>query len=562
MVDQLNLRLLSAFICTSRTGSGIVIVIGLLVLVGWLFDIPALMRVLPGLATMKSNTALAFLLAGLSLWLAHTKREIHWVDLISKGCAIFAVLIGLLTLSQYVFSRDLGIDQLLFKDTLTPDTAFPGRMAPVTALNLSMLGFSLLILDRHRTRWLVEALGIGALLISVLAFIGYAYGVPSLYDFFPYSSIAIHTALTFLILSLGILFARPEQGLMKLLSSDNLGGAIARRLMPTAILVPFVLGWLLLTGQRMGLYDSTFRLVLFAVSTVIVFAILILWNASLLQHADLVRQQSEMELSASRETEIELQKAKLELETANKELEAFSYSVSHDLRSPLRSIDGYSQAVLEDYGELLPVEGRNFLEKVRKSARRMGELIDDLLKLSQVTRAEIRLVPVDLTRLAENILTELQRNYPERRIRFSVAPNLNARGDSRLLQVVLENLLNNAWKYTSKQEDAEIEFGSRQENDQTIFFVYDNGAGFDMAYVDKLFGAFQRLHGMTEFPGTGIGLATVQRIIHRHGGRIWAEGVVNQGATFFFTLPALRGAQPQTSPKETDSIARRAKEII
>ncbi|HEY9527590.1 MAG TPA: ATP-binding protein [Anaerolineales bacterium] len=564
MVNQLNVQLLSAYRYASRAASGVVILISLLVLAGWLFHIPALTSILPGLATMKANSALAFLLAGVSLWLAQPTGEKHKGEWISEVCAAATALIGVLTLSQYVFGKDLGIDQLLIQDTLSPETSFPGRMSPVTSLNLSMLGFALFLMARHLFRWLVELLGLGVLLLSVLALIGYAYGFPSLYDFSPYSAIALHTAFSFSILSLGILFAQPEQGLMKLFSSDDLGGAMARRLMPAAILIPFVLGWLFLTGQRMGLYDSTFRLALSAVTTVLVFGILIVWNASLLRNIDLVRQQTQKELHASRKAEWDLQKAKLELEAANKELEAFSYSVSHDLRSPLRSIDGYSLALLEDFGELLPGEGRRFLENVRGSAQRMGELIDDLLKLSQVSRAEIHAVPVDLTRLAERILTEFQRNHPERTIRFRITPNLNAHGDARLLQVVLENLLNNAWKYTSRQEQAEIEFGARQEDGRTIFFVHDNGAGFDMAYAGKLFGAFQRLHGMTEFPGTGIGLATVQRIIHRHGGRIWAEGVVDGGATFFFTLPDPEGAEAAIEielPEEV-SILQRAREII
>jgi PAS domain S-box-containing protein len=1250
MTSQLNSRLLFFYSAISRVASGIVVAVGFLVLVGWLFDISALKSILPRLATMQANTALAFVLSGISLWLVSAKRENEWIDLIAKVCAVLTILIGLLTLCEYVFSRDLGIDQLLFQDTLTPDNAYPGRMSPVTALNFSILGFALFLLDRHQYRWPVEVFSITALLISVLVLMGYVYGIVSLYQFFPYASIAIHTTLAFSILSVGILFARPEQGLMKIFSSDNIGSIMVRRLVPAAFVLPFLLGWLLLTGQRMGLYDSTFRLVLYALSMVIAFTILIWWNASLLQSAELVRQQTQAQLSESKEreaailytsldavitidhqgrilefnpaaqkifgydrikvlgeemseliippslraqhrrglarylatgegpvlgkrieltgmradgtefpvelaitaiagseqpiftgfvrditehkrmeatraqlsaivessddaiigktldgiitswnesaekvygyvadevvgrpisilippdltnelpdilnrlrmgesinhyetvrvrkdgrrinvaltispirdsagniigastiarditerkqaeekiayqayllesvndavigsdensiirfwnqgaermfgwkaeevlgrsgreilrsefintdretvlkmlaeqgrwkgeaiqyrrdgaqvivevssitlrdangmitgyvsvnrdiaerkwaeerlqanaaralliaelsqgfaeltddyqrllglaarhiaeligdycairlvedddvtlqlvvdhhldaraqefmhqfissipqrmdegitaqvfrsgkavllpfvspdafraqvksefhpllerlnihsvliaplraegkiigtitmsrdqtphpyteddqiflqdladraalaivsarlyaamqqlnnqleqrviertaalsqanallqtlldhmpdhiyfkdsqsrfirnsrsqaralglsdpaeavgksdfdffphaqlsyekeqeimrsgqplvnveelvvwpdgretwvlttklplldqtgqiigtfgisrditdrkrAEVELQKAKLELEVANKELEAFSYSVSHDLRAPLRSIDGYSQALLEDYGELLPIEGRNFLERVRSSARRMAELIDDLLELSQVTRAHLKSVPVDLTKLAENILVELQRSHPERSVRWSVAPNLKARGDPHLLQIVLENLLNNAWKYTSKQEQAEIEFRSKYENNQTIFFVHDNGAGFNMAYASKLFGAFQRLHSTTDFPGTGIGLATVQRIIHRHGGRIWAESKVEQGAKFFFTLPTLEDIKPKIMPKVEDSILKRAKEII
>ncbi len=225
-----------------------------------------------------------------------------------------------------------------------------------------------------------------------------------------------------------------------------------------------------------------------------------------------------------------------ELLAANTELDAFAYSVSHDLRAPLRSIDGFSQVLLEDYGAKLDEAGQDSLRRVRAATQRMGTLIDDLLKLARITRTEIRAEAVDLSDLARDIAAELQRATPERQVEFTIAPRLKARGDPRLLRVVLDNLLRNSWKYTAKQARPQIEFGSVEENGGQAFMVRDNGAGFDMKYADKLFGVFQRLHSAADFEGTGVGLATVRRIINRHGGRIWAEGAVDQGATFYFTL--------------------------
>ena len=226
-----------------------------------------------------------------------------------------------------------------------------------------------------------------------------------------------------------------------------------------------------------------------------------------------------------------------QLEAANKELEAFSYSVSHDLRAPLRHIDGFSKALLERYADNLDDKGKHYLQRIRVGTQRMGELIDDLLTLSRMTRSEMHRTKVDLSAIALNIATELSQTQPERKVEFAIAPGLIADGDARLLRVVLENLLNNAWKFTSNRVDSQIEFGViLHEEAKIVYFLRDNGAGFDMTYANKLFGAFQRLHTAAQFPGTGIGLATVQRIIHRHGGRVWAEGAVEQGATFYFTL--------------------------
>jgi PAS domain S-box-containing protein len=233
----------------------------------------------------------------------------------------------------------------------------------------------------------------------------------------------------------------------------------------------------------------------------------------------------------------DLKQRAAQLEAANKELESFSYSVSHDLRAPLRSIDGFSHALLEDYGDQLPPEARKYLERVRAAAQRMAVLIDDLLNLSRVTRSPVQPKFINLSVMAEEVLQTLKAGQPERQAGFSIEPDLMVEGDPHLMHIALENLLGNAWKFTSKQALTSIEFGQmNHKTRERTFFVRDNGAGFDMAYVNKLFGVFQRLHAVSEYPGTGIGLATVQRIIKIHGGRIWAESVEGKGATFYFTL--------------------------
>ncbi len=225
-----------------------------------------------------------------------------------------------------------------------------------------------------------------------------------------------------------------------------------------------------------------------------------------------------------------------ELELANKELESFSFSVSHDLRSPLVLIDGFSQALLEDHAETLNPQAQDYLQRLRRAARRMSQMIEAMLNLSRFIRDEIKRERIDLSDMAQEIASDLRKTNPDRQVTFNISRRMLANGDARLLRVVMENLLGNAWKYTGNTRHATISFGNTEVNGETAYFVRDNGAGFDMAYANKLFGAFQRLHRMDEFEGIGIGLATAQRIIHRHGGKIWAEAEVGKGATFCFTL--------------------------
>jgi signal transduction histidine kinase len=257
-------------------------------------------------------------------------------------------------------------------------------------------------------------------------------------------------------------------------------------------------------------------------------------SASADQIATLNRQLTE----TNEELEIRVEQRTRELEASNQELEAFSYSVSHDLRAPLRTIDGFSLALEEDFGEKLDAQGRDYILRVRNGVQRMGTLIDSLLQLSRVTRSDVQRERVDLSQLATLVFREIQMGEPEREVNWIAQPGVMAEADPRLMRIAFENLIGNAFKFTGRTPGATVTFGGGPQNGNTVYFLRDNGAGFDMAYVDRLFTAFQRLHGEREFKGSGIGLATVSRIIRRHHGSIWAEGEPGKGATFFFTLTA------------------------
>lgn len=265
------------------------------------------------------------------------------------------------------------------------------------------------------------------------------------------------------------------------------------------------------------------------------------YQADIIEHDELGRltyafNKMVTSLRTSTVSRIHLEAVNRTLEEANKELEAFSYSVSHDLRAPLRAIDGFGQALLEDSGDKLDDVAKKHVARIRAATLRMAKLIDDILNLSRISRAEMHKSKINLSEIALRVISELKESQPERQVDFNIQKNITGYGDPNLMTIVISNLIGNSWKYTSKHSRAHIQMGVTDVGGKKAYYIRDDGAGFDMNYANKLFGPFQRLHGENEFPGTGIGLATVKRIIHRHGGALWAEGKVEQGATFYFTL--------------------------
>lgn len=743
-------------------------------LFGWALDIEQLRSFVPGLAPMKPFTAIGIAFCGIALLLMRSRRRA--LRHIAIGAAVVVLFIALLTGFQQISGADLRIDDLLVPTHLRGDRlTYFGQMSPATATGLGLIAFAILLLCLNTRRLhLPDLSALGAAFIALISLLAYLYNAESLYSMSAFRSVAVGTALSILLLSLASLFSQPTGFVAAQITDEGEAGTLVRTLIPAAILIPTVSGWLRLSGLRLGYFDVAFGAALFGALNVAGFTFVIWWSARKVReeteqvalredhlkrsrehlelaleageiaawevdlstqmvkrtprydeilgyeppqsawtladivrhiHPDDVRKYTKvltertagmgdraiemriirpngevrtiwsmgrrmdspgekprmagvmMDVTEIRRAQTELQQiferiqdgfvavdtnydfvyvnsnaAKMlqkgaaelvgtnmwdefpdglstgfrdayeralqeqvpvvheeyfaplgiwiqirvfpspeglsiyfhdvsdrktaegqirelneslerrvkertrELENVNRELESFSYSVSHDLRAPLRAIDGFSSALVEDFGESLDPEALEYLSRVRKASKHMGALIDDLLKLSRVSRAEMKRQQIDLSNMVESIIVRCRQIEPDRNVEVNVEPGLKAFGDEVLVRAILENLIGNAWKFTSKTDAAEIRVGKRDHNGDEMFFVADNGAGFDIAYRDKLFSAFQRLHSPAEFEGTGIGLATVQRIVSRHGGSVDADGVVGKGATFYFSL--------------------------
>lgn len=639
-----------------QAAAALVFFIGCLVLAGWVFHIPLLKSMLPGLVEMKANTAIGFILSGAALWLLQ-RNDIAWrTRRIAKACAGIIGILGLLTLIEYLFGWNIGIDQLLFREAPgAMGTSNPGRMAFPAALDFLLLGAALLLLG-GRFRKLVQWLAIAAMLCCLPALFGYLFDAPRLASSGFYTPMALHTAIGFLALSLGLVFARPDRGIAAIITSDGPSGAMARRLLPAGIALFIALGWLRLWGEKAGMYGAEFGTGLYTIVVLVIFFCLVMHTGLLLLQSEQERKRlkddrdrlfnlpldmvciagfdgyfkqinsawektlgftreeilakpylefihpddrpvtaTEAEKNASgtdtfhfenrylckdgsyrwllwnalpdtkrqliyaaarditdrkqseeknKKFNQELEWQKNQLTSANKELEAFSYSVSHDLRAPLRSINGFAQILKDEYAPRLDDEGRRLLDVVTQSAKTMGKLIDDLLAFARLGLQEISRKDIDIAALVKKIFEEIQAGKNSTNIRLDIQEIPPAHGDPALMRQVLFNLLSNAVKFTGDKKDGIIEVGGKAWPEYNTYYIKDNGAGFDMQHAGKLFQAFQRLHSAKEYAGTGIGLAIVQRVIQRHGGKVWAEAKVNEGAVFHFMLPKAGAALP------------------
>lgn len=517
--------------------AAIVVATGSLILVSWQLGIERMQGFVPGFPRMNPLTAVDFISSGLALLCILPELNTPVRRSLGHIFAAFAGVTALLMLVGILCGWNPGVDEILFHSRVSPVGHAAARMAPGTAVDFILISSSLLLLDFETSRGSRPAqfLAFVAGAIAVIDVTGYAYGGQPFIGFRVYRSMALPTALSFLFLSVGILVSRSKSGFVAVCLGNGAGAIVVRRLLPLAVTAPIALGWLRIWGQRAGWFSAEAGIAFTSAAYIIVLATIVLWTAQALQQLDNQREAVQENL---RKSEERYRRRSAELEAANKELEAFSYSVSHDLRAPLRGIDGFSRILLADYGEQVGAAGKDYIARICAAARRMSELIDDLLKLSRVARTEIRRELVDVSELARAIADDLRAGQPERDVEFAITGGLQADADPGLMRVVVENLIGNAWKFTAKRQRGRIEFGESEIDGTSALYIRDNGAGFDQSHAGQLFGAFQRLHRPTEFPGTGIGLATVQRIIHRHGGEIWGEGAVDEGAAFYFTMCA------------------------
>lgn len=510
------------------------IIVGLVVIAGWSFNISTLKSVLPTEISMKANAALSFILSGISFVILLFNNLGKLTRRIGQIIALAVFTLAMLTLTEYIFNQNLGIDQILFEDGKEVFLNISvGRMSANTAFGFLFISMSLLFFNTKIGKYFLpsQVLSLLVVMLALMGLTSHFYSRWSLLQLFQSTAMSFPTAFLFFIISLGILLSHPYEGLMKNATKENSSGIMLRYLFPAAILLPVIIELLATIGAEIGLYEINLTPVARTLGMFFSVVVLLWFAISKYEQFETKQRKAEEEVRILNE---ELEKRVTE---RTKELESFSYSVSHDLRAPIRAIDGFSRKLTEQYESVLDDEGKRLLNIVLKNTKNMGQLIDDLLTFSRLSRKKFELQEINMAELVNEVLKELNEFNEDRKLDISVRELPNVKGDRTLMRQVIVNLLSNSIKFTKSRDTAVIEVGGFAEDNLNSYYVKDNGVGFDMKYVDKAFEVFQRLHSSKEFEGTGVGLAIVHKIIQRHGGEIWAGGEVDKGATFYFSLP-------------------------
>lgn len=511
----------------SRLANLAILAMGALVLAGWAFNQRWLIELFPTVVAMNPVTALAFLLLGLcALRLTGKVRQ----DAVTLFLAGIVVLLGLARLLDHMVPLGFHVDQFLFPAKVVAVGRYPpNEMAVNTALNFLLCGLALLLFNSKLSSGFYPAQGLVLVAgwITLLALIGYTYRVLLFYRLGAGLPMSLDTAIGFALFIPGFFLAQPERGIMGIVTSPTVGGGIARRLLPMAILIPWAVGAALLVLEQAGLYGQEFTVALFAVVTIILFTALIWRNTQLLYRADLKQAKAERDrLQASQE-----------LQRSNTELQQFAYVASHDLFEPLRMVTSYLQLLEQKCAANLGPQGVEFLHFALDGAKRMDALIQDLLGYARLERRGRRFEPADCEEIFKQSVANLKVAMEETGTTVTHEPLPTVQGDPVQLTQVFQNLIGNAIKFRGERPPR-LEVRAERRGDHWLFVVRDNGIGIDPRFFNRIFDIFQRLHTRSEYPGTGIGLAVCKKIIERHGGRIWVESVAGEGSSFFFTLPA------------------------
>lgn len=517
-------ELVNAFSKVSKWASIFAIVVGYHVFVGWVFNIRILQTPYYTFSSMKVNEAICSVLLGTALLLlVKDRRLLCRARAIAWACSGAVVILGLLTLSQYVLNANLGLDQFFLKlpHEYELTSPWPGRMAIASAIAFSMVGLSLLVLDVPKGLRASEVLALISGSMALLAIASYLYAAKSFNG-----QMSFYTALVILLLSLGIMAARSDRDLLAKVTSNSFGGVMARRLLPPTLLIPILLGWLLHQAQKAGWYGPEAGLALFAVGNVLLFLTVLWWGVNSLHRMDTKR----------RRTVSELEETAAKLARSNADLEQFAYVASHDLKEPLRAISGSVQILQDRHKERIDPATEEVIKHTVDGANRMQTLIDDLLTYSRLTTREAPLAPTDTSEVLQEVQSNLEAAIKESKAVITHDRLPTVKADRIQLLQVFQNLISNAIKYRS-QRTPKIHIGAEARKHEVVFSVRDNGIGIAPQYADRIFRIFQRLHTRSEYAGTGIGLAVCKKVVERHGGRMWVESELEEGSTFFFTLP-------------------------